>query len=620
VILGGLPGYGDLGPENDERLRRLRASLELGSGFQLIIVEAEPGPIRREVVRRIASWAGRGAIGPLEVVSFHPGAALAALLAVDAGAIVTGLEPAADQPAPRDWIGELNWARDALPRSVPGPLILVVSQALHQALFERAPDLYSWRRHATHIAVAPPRIEVPLVSPDDRFWRAERERLQQTLAEIANRGRQNSLRGPLYRLLLADVLLQLGDPDGACACLRDLPRDLDFALDSSDLRFQCEAASMLVHRELVLAHCALLYRDPVAACRAIDRTIDAAAKRWQVSRSGPEGPCPDEFALPRGRLHLLAGEWDAATAVLESASSNPNMSPSWAAAHEALCQIAFARGDLGLALERVAALGVVLRPQGDTWGPAIALRLGEAVVGVYPDAIEALLDVVPTDGESADDRTRAIAALCLRAERAWQLERPALARAELATAQRWIRDDDPPEIHARLAWCHAGTALAAAATDAADVDAALVRASDLYRARLPAWAATAGLALGLFRAERRQTEPAIAAYRRAAEDARLARDTALTADAELGELVAVTEAKTEQEDTHDRLRALADGLARAGRTQSEGVARTQLGRSLEGRGMHDAAEKEWSRARDCFATAADAAGEARVTELLAGSG
>ena len=187
MIAGGL----ELGPANDARLLRLRHQLALGRGFQLVIVEAEPGPIRREVVRRILSWARRPEIGPLVERVLEPGQALEAQLAVDGGAVVSGLERTDPGPdGPRDWVAELNWAREQLPALVHGPMVLVVSQAMHRALFERAPDLYRWRRHAERIAIQDGAIARPLRSPDDPMLIGARRSLPGT-----HRSRQR-FRGP----------------------------------------------------------------------------------------------------------------------------------------------------------------------------------------------------------------------------------------------------------------------------------------------------------------------------------------------------------------------------------------------------------------------------------------
>ena len=88
-----IAGVINLGRDNDARLVRLRIALALGTGFQLVVVEVEPGPIRKEVVRRIQAWSGHASIAALALVSLKDDAPLAAQLGGTSGAIVTGLEP-----------------------------------------------------------------------------------------------------------------------------------------------------------------------------------------------------------------------------------------------------------------------------------------------------------------------------------------------------------------------------------------------------------------------------------------------------------------------------------------------------------------------------------------------
>lgn len=226
----------DLGPDNDARLLRLHTALGLGTGFQFVIVEVEPGPIRKEVVRRIQTWSGQASIGTLAVVALDPDATLAEQLDLEAGAIVTGLEPPSPTEAPaRDWIAELNWSRDALPGLVPGPLVLAVSQAAHRGLFERAPDLYSWRRHTTRVTITARELAIPLSSSGDSYWLEQRERLSSILAEgdFASIGRTALL------FSLADTLLQLGDEQGAS-------RVLDEAAPSVSLSPKGEASEVVL--------------------------------------------------------------------------------------------------------------------------------------------------------------------------------------------------------------------------------------------------------------------------------------------------------------------------------------------------------------------------------------
>jgi hypothetical protein len=152
----------DLGAENDERMARLREALVLGTGFQLVIVQVEPGEQREEVLRRLAGWSERNAAPPLELVRLAPAESpVMRLVKTHAGVILVGLEPARDDPSQRfgEVMAELNWSRDRLPDLVQGPLVLVVSQRVQTALFEQAPDFYSWRTHTTSIAPTPGWLE-----------------------------------------------------------------------------------------------------------------------------------------------------------------------------------------------------------------------------------------------------------------------------------------------------------------------------------------------------------------------------------------------------------------------------------------------------------------------------
>lgn len=163
----------DLGAENDERMARLREALALGDGFQLVIVQVEPGEQREEVVRRLAGWAGRNGVPRLELVCLAPGESpILRLEGQHAGAIMVGLEADAEagrkSEQSREMIAELNWSRDRLPELVRGPLLLVVSQRVQTELFEQAPDFYSWRTHSTSIAPQPhaPGRPLPWLEPE----------------------------------------------------------------------------------------------------------------------------------------------------------------------------------------------------------------------------------------------------------------------------------------------------------------------------------------------------------------------------------------------------------------------------------------------------------------------
>jgi len=149
----------DLGPENDEQMARLREALVLGDAFQLVIVHVEPGEPREEVLRRLDGWSGRGGVPRLELVRLAPGESpVTRLVGEPPGVILVGLE-ADDRVSAaraREMLAELNWSRDRLPQLVRGPLILVISQRVQTALFEQAPDFYSWRMHSTSIVPQAP--------------------------------------------------------------------------------------------------------------------------------------------------------------------------------------------------------------------------------------------------------------------------------------------------------------------------------------------------------------------------------------------------------------------------------------------------------------------------------
>lgn len=163
----------DLGAENDERMVRLREALALGGGFQLVVVQVEPGEQREEVLRRLAGWSGRNGVALLELVRLAAGESPVMRLAgVHEGVILVGLEAEGPDRAERtrQMVTELNWSRDRLPELVRGPFVLVVSQRVQTELFEQAPDFYSWRAHSTHVdRPAQNRVEmlVPLAGSEE---------------------------------------------------------------------------------------------------------------------------------------------------------------------------------------------------------------------------------------------------------------------------------------------------------------------------------------------------------------------------------------------------------------------------------------------------------------------
>lgn len=620
-----ISGVVDLGRDNDARLSRLRGVLRLTSGFQLIIVEAEPGPIRNEVVRRILTWSGRESIGALTLVSLKEEEPLTGQLGGRAGVVVTGLEP----PSPidtslRDWIEELNWSRDGLPGLVPGPFVLVVSQAIHGELFERAPDFYSWRRHAVHVQVTARELATPLSSSADPYWL---DRLDLWLIQPGNidfwaPAPRSALDLDVSmrlrdKLGMLGVLVQSGDADAASSMLDEI------VVLAGSVRDREDRDLVLRHVKLARADVALLRRDYAAAATLLDDVEPSA----QI----------DALALLRGLLHAGLCEWDAAVDQLRGVSTSTGTSGPpllRARAQECLCQVAFARGAIMLAREELRAFIAIANQHVDRWGIGLLLRLADAIVDIYPDEVAPLLDAALLALDSVRRLDANVMMRCLRAKRAWLLRRAELAQAELERVRRYTtlpftvghEDIDRAgitwnavrsvEVRALFSLCDAGVALVEGGSSAQDIATRLGRACELYRQAAPRRAALAGILLAELWTSRDAAAPAAAAYRAAAADARGAGDVELAITAELGELEAAVESGFDPDNAVDRLRAIVEQLHATGEAQIEGVARLTLGRWLFRRGECDATAAELQRALECFVATTDADRESQVVELL----
>jgi tetratricopeptide (TPR) repeat protein len=202
------PSPRELGKSNEARLSKLRRVLKETPGFALLTVTVEAGPMRAEVVRRLGVWAGIDGVPAIRVVSADREEPLADLAA---GSGLALIEPDDSTSTTQiELAHRLNWQRDGLIRAVPGPLVVVVGRAGHQALFEQAPDLYSWRRHSVAIArewrslaiLSGPRIS-------DR-GRDERLRLQETLEDLSSKGALPALAQAELRLRVGALLVREG--------------------------------------------------------------------------------------------------------------------------------------------------------------------------------------------------------------------------------------------------------------------------------------------------------------------------------------------------------------------------------------------------------------------------
>ncbi|HEX3476569.1 MAG TPA: hypothetical protein VHT91_16200 [Kofleriaceae bacterium] len=590
----------ELGAANDARLLRLRHQLALGRGFQLVIVEAEPGPIRREVVRRILSWARRPEIGALVERVLEPGHALEAQLEVDGGAVVSGLERIDPGPdGPRDWVAELNWSREQLPTLVHGPMVLVVSQTVHRALFERAPDLYRWRRHAERIAIEDDALARPLRSPGEPTLIAARNRCQALIAEDTD-----PVDHVRHAIVLAAVLLELDDEPSASRVLDTCP-----SLGDDEAVHRRGRA----HVQVLRAACALARRDLVQAGALLDGV-----------EQDDDSDVAARAAVVQAYLHMASGEWDQArgvvdrvlTAATEARRPKPRLD-----ALEAAAQIELARGEIGAARIAIEQFIRVVRPLRDPFALLRLYRLAKAVFAIYPEEAILLADAALAIADDIGDRASAVGLCFLHAALSQRLGNYTEARAALAQISEQIRGEDPAEWRAFIDAISA-VLLAEEVLDSPDLpvekallDALVVTQEQLRHAR-PEIAAVVGRCLAALRRRAGQLALAAAAYRQAEAEARVAHDLDEATEAALGALEVEIEAEQPSDAAFDELRAIAGAARTAGHVSREATARLTLGRGLLARDARDAAVAELTRAQECFAACVDDDGEAAATRWL----
>jgi hypothetical protein len=147
----------DLGPENEQQLERLRRTLILGNGFQLVLLEVSQPDLGAEVLRRLLLWSGHDGVPALMAVKTRPGRdPIAALRGIPAGVILVGIDHPFDVDRVEQSMTTLNWHRDELPLLVPGPLVVMLSPDGLRRLFVHAPDLLSWRAHTSRVTTPRP--------------------------------------------------------------------------------------------------------------------------------------------------------------------------------------------------------------------------------------------------------------------------------------------------------------------------------------------------------------------------------------------------------------------------------------------------------------------------------
>jgi tetratricopeptide (TPR) repeat protein len=148
--------------DRNDKVEALRNAIAWPRGFSLIFVHVPEGPAREELLARFRAWSGTEEMppiveAPLQVVE-PPHERLEKLGIADAertAVVVTGLEQHAGSDVSPAFAA-LNFRRDSLPVWVPGPLLLVGSDEVFDALRRSAPDLVSWRSFEIHVGADAP--------------------------------------------------------------------------------------------------------------------------------------------------------------------------------------------------------------------------------------------------------------------------------------------------------------------------------------------------------------------------------------------------------------------------------------------------------------------------------
>jgi tetratricopeptide (TPR) repeat protein len=144
---------GALGADNEAALERLKRALIAQPGFQLILLEVLEGPTRDQVLEIVMGWSGVDGVTKLRRMRARGRAEIVPRLASRQGGILLEDIDSAllDDKAVDRLVGAMNWQRDQLRKKIAGPLILVISARGVARLFERAPDLVTWRSHTCRI-------------------------------------------------------------------------------------------------------------------------------------------------------------------------------------------------------------------------------------------------------------------------------------------------------------------------------------------------------------------------------------------------------------------------------------------------------------------------------------
>lgn len=608
----------ELGADNDERLARLRRVLELDDGFQLIIVEVAAAKLVSEVMARMSSWSGRGGCPVLRVVQLADGESpIARLRAIGPGGVVLlGLSSDSREQASLDPIVELNWNRDLLPRLVNGPLVLVVSTDELRALFERAPDLYSWRRHSAQLDIDPA-SDIELTGTDSWSFSLriiQLSRMGVNLDLEASAWSPASLEEGRRLLRVAELQRSQGNLDRADLALARAKEIINIQGTGSD-----RVLLLLLRAESAIARGALqeASEELDGAAQIVNPDDDRGLLRMFAFR----------LAFARAEIAYMMGDVEQAESILLRLANSRHSRALIGAAFFSLGMIAARRREDIVARDRMMRARTIFKQLN-------LIRAENA-------SLEALAGIASRHGRHHEARDLRVAAVtlaeqtgdvCLKIDSLAALARAALVLQDLEGAskalvlaseqvqQRFRREPGQP--HTKLeSWSQGRLALARAELAMAEQDfseaSACLREAESTFQELPRQAAHAALLRGECELRRQAWEVAREAYGTAEQLAEKSGAHELGALARLGRARACMGGGHVDEALIGLLEQAAGDFARLQQHVREACARTDLGRALIDLGKLTAAVEQLERAEALYRGAAMPMGEDEVAALRA---